>query len=219
MRILIAITLLLFTVIGHAKPSVTYCQNQLLANPTGTGYTWTLTSRVAQALKEAEKHYGKRDKSWTILGVEFTSKGQPQVWYPYSGDNEKFIIVQLTQQASCNDKEALFQLSHEVIHLLSPAGGEKTTVLEEGLATYFSIQFVRQQGYEISADYIGSPSYRAAYDAVLSLYESHEDADKLIELLRLEYSTLSQLSKQQIMQVITGIDESLAERLAAKFKQ
>ena len=217
MKLLIGIVLSVLSTMSYAESSATYCQNQLVAKPTGSGYTWTLTSRLAQALREAEKRYGERDKKWTILGVEFTAEKQPQVWYPYSGDNENFIIVQLTQHASCNDKKALFQLSHEVIHLLSPAGGNvESTVLEEGLATYFSIQYLKQQGFDISPDYISSTSYQDAYAAVETLYNTYDNADSLIEQLRLEYSTLG-LNKQQIMDVITGIDDGLAERLSAKF--
>lgn len=220
MKLLIGIVLFVCSTLSYADSQTSYCQNQLLAKPTGSGYTWTLTSRLAQALKEAEKRYGERDKKWTILGVEFTANKQPQIWYPYSGDNENFIIVQLSQNASCNDKEALFQLSHEVVHLLSPAGGNvKSTVLEEGVATYFSIQYLKKQGFDVSEDYISTAKYKDAYTAVEALYKTYGEAEanQFIEQFRLEYPTLSSISKQQIMDVIPNIDESLAERLATVF--
>ena len=214
----ITIFLLMSVTASYAESASPYCQNQLSAKPTDNGFTWTLASRMAQALREAEKHYGKRDKSWTLLGVEFTTAKQPQVWYPYSQDNEKFLIIQLTQKASCNDKEALFQLSHEVIHLLSPAGGGvKTNVFEEGLAAYFSVQFLKQQGFDVSDKYIGITAYKEAYNAVASLYELEEDADQRIEMLRLENSNLSGLSEEQIIQAFPNIDKDLVARLVAKF--
>jgi hypothetical protein len=54
----------------------------LLANKFEGGFGWTLTSRLGDTLKLAESVYGKRDESWTILGVEFSSSGPPQLWYP-----------------------------------------------------------------------------------------------------------------------------------------
>ena len=204
---------------AYAEANKSYCSNQLLAKPISHGFTWTLTSRLAQALREAEKRYGERDHHWTILGVEFTANGQPQVWYPFSNDDEKFIIVQLTQKASCDDKEALFQLSHEVIHLLSPTGGDQqASVFEEGLAAYFSIQFLNQQNFQASKDYIQTTGYKEAYEAVAMLYQQEEDVDKKIEILRLENNGLSNISKAQFMQAFPNIDEGLAEQLAGKFK-
>lgn len=45
----------------------------LVAQPRedGTGCTWTLSSRLGQMLREAEEQFGERDKSYTILGIEF----------------------------------------------------------------------------------------------------------------------------------------------------
>ncbi len=214
----LALLLLYFlTVSIHAETDKNYCSNQLLAKPITQGFTWTLTSRLAQALREAEKRYGERDRHWTILGVEFTTNNQPQVWYPFS-DDKKFIIVQLTQKASCDDKEALFQLSHEVIHLLSPTGGgQQASVFEEGLAVYFSIQFLNQLGFQITKNYIQTAGYKNAYEMVAMLYQQEEDVDKKIEILRLENNSLSNITKFQFMQMFPNIDDHLAEQLARKF--
>jgi hypothetical protein len=86
-------------------------------------------------LAEAERRFGPRDKSWTILGVDFGGSS-PNIWYPSSGD--KMVVVKLSDNASLDPNRALFQLSHEVIHLLSPSGGKMAPALEEGPATHFS---------------------------------------------------------------------------------
>ncbi len=218
-NIILVLFFCLYVTNSYADGTPAYCNNQLVARPIDNGYTWTLTSHLAQALREAELRYGERDHSWTILGVEFSAGNQPQIWYPYSDKNEKYIIVQLTKKASCDDKEALFQLSHEVIHLLSPIGGEaKSTTFEEGLAAYFSIQFLKKNGFDVTVDYFGTEGYKEAYNAVVALYDAEQDVDSKIEMLRLENPNLSQVTKEQFMQAFINIDESLAERLASPFK-
>jgi hypothetical protein len=48
-------------------------------------------------------------------------------------------IVQLSNESRDNRDQALFQLAHETVHVLSPVDVGTTTALEEGLATYFSL--------------------------------------------------------------------------------
>lgn len=206
----------------HAKTTETlnFCAEQILARPIQNGYTWTLGSRLAQALTEAEKRYGKRDMSWTLAGVEFTNEAQPKVWYPFSYDGGRFILVQLTQGTVCDEKRALFQLAHEVIHLLSPAGpGEATTVFEEGLATYFSIQYAQEQGVDISPNYISSEKYSKAYDAIAALYASDNNdlIDRQIRQLRKKKASLAMLTKTDIKAHFPQIDDALAGYLAEEF--
>lgn len=85
-------------------------------------------------LNEAEEEFGPRDYSYTPLGVEFGG-ANPRTWYP--GDRRHVAIV-LSENALKDRARAIFQLAHEVIHLLAPTGGPGATVIEEGLATLFS---------------------------------------------------------------------------------
>jgi len=101
--------------------------------PRGGGYTWTLASLLGSMLSLAENRFGKRDRTHTILGVEFVD-GIPQCWYPGNCGN---VVVQLSIQCLREPDRACFQLAHEVIHLLAPSGGRNANVLEEGLATHF----------------------------------------------------------------------------------
>src|SRR5437763_183874 len=98
------------------------------------GFTWTLPSRLGALLNEAERLYGERDRSYTILGVEF-GPGDPQIWFP---GNRRHIVIQLADNALENTALAVYQLAHETIHLLSPTGTANAPVLEEGLATAFA---------------------------------------------------------------------------------
>ncbi len=102
------------------------------------GFTFTLSSRLGQMLQKAEELYGERDKSFTILGIEF-KEGVPQIWFPGNCGN---VIIQLGLRAMQDVNQALFQLAHECVHLLNPHAGNGN-MLEEGLAVLFSVEFMR----------------------------------------------------------------------------
>ena len=114
-----------------------YFQTSLQGNDR---YAWTLTTRLGDMIAEVEKRYGPRDLSWTVLGIEFTPTG-PNLWYP--GDR-KHIAIQLCSNALQDWGLACYQLAHESVHLLSPTGQKIAPVLEEGLATVFSEDYVWQ---------------------------------------------------------------------------
>lgn len=102
------------------------------------GYTWTLVSRLGAMLSEIEGLYGRRDMSWTPIGVEFGPEC-PQLWFP---GNCKHIAIQLAPNARWDNVLACYQLAHECVHLLAPDGHSGAPVLEEGLATVFAEDFV-----------------------------------------------------------------------------
>ncbi len=186
---------------------------ELLARPLPqeNGYTWTLTSRLGDALRMAESLYGERDRSWTILGVEFSGAGPPQVWYPGSFNGRRDVIVQLTRSAASNEVQALFQLAHEVIHLLAPSGRPDTaTVFEEGLASHFSLRYVAAaKGIHLDPEtWFAHAKYRAAYRLVQSRYDAYPEADTLVRQLRA--ATGGSLS--------AGVTPDLLQRLFPKLR-
>lgn len=106
----------------------------LIAIRTETGYTYTLTTYALKYLIEAELMFGPRTSEYEYVGVELNESGPPRVWYPHN----KYIIIQVTPSTANNTTQAIFQIAHEVIHVLSPNGRATTNNLEEGLASYFS---------------------------------------------------------------------------------
>lgn len=180
-------------------------------------YTWTLASRMGHILRFVEARYGSRDRDWTLLGVEFTSADHPQVWYPTFDGIGDAIIIQLTESAAQNETQALFQLSHEVVHLLSPAGpGAKASVLEEGLATYNSLDYLAAIGKAVGPDYINEPRYKRAYLAVLRLAQRADFASG-IRKLRARHGTLSALNPIDLQRVWPGLNGVEARALTAQF--
>ncbi|WP_455917009.1 hypothetical protein [Pantoea agglomerans] len=140
--------------------------------------SWTLTTRTGEMLAELEGRYGPRDKSWTLLGVEFYEHG-PDIWYPGSNNNPhpRHIAIRLSPSAFQNYKEAMFQLSHECVHLLSPQGQARVPVMEEGLATLYSLEIIeRLCGHLPGEDYGNVPAYKHAADLVRQLLQYERQA-------------------------------------------
>lgn len=190
-------------------------ENLLIASPLASGkpgYTWTYASLLGNMLRLAQEMFGERDHSYTILGVEFTAKDHPNLWHPRNG---KDIIIQLTQPCLEQPQRACFQLSHEVIHLLSPTGRKETNVLDEGLASYFSIYYMTHV--------IGSPNWRyniASYDAAMSLVKTLFEFDPdAVKTLRAEQPTIPFIDEELIMKHYPQITQSVATSLAARFER
>ena len=215
-RLLTLGLILISTINQSAAKENDFCSDQIQAHPIKHGYTWTLTSRLGELLGMAEKEFGERDKSWTILGTEFNDQNRPRNWHPFE-PTKKNIIIQLGKVAANNKKEMLFQLSHEVFHTLSPTGGKNANYFEEGLATYFSINATKKIGIDITPDYIGVGRYRKAYNLILDLYRIHPDASRRIIAFRKLGNTISELDEQQIRVIFPGVKKSLAAQLAKKF--
>lgn len=192
-----------------------------LASPCNPGascaYTWTLASRMGHILRFVETRYGPRDPDWTLLGVEFTSRAAPQVWYPTYDGVGNSIIVQLTESAATDETQALFQLAHEVVHLLSPAGpGEKASVLEEGLATYVSLEYLDAIDRAVTPDYIASAHYSRAYRLVARLAKRPDFADG-VRALRARTGRLSDIAPIDLQRAWPGLTGKEARALAAHF--
>jgi hypothetical protein len=175
----------------------------------GSGYTWTLASRLGEMLRLAEHQFGPRDKSFTILGVEFGPDDHPRIWYPGDcGD----IVIQLTPSCATDLVQACYQLSHECIHLLAPSGNQNANNLEEGLATHFSQQYITekfQREYEIRIQ-----EYVDARNAVVQLLAI--DSTAILRLRQLVPSFLA-MSSDDILKVVPDIAPATARFLCTPF--
>lgn len=171
------------------------------------GYTLTIVSQFGRMLLAAERMYGQRNKDYTILGIELADIKQPQIWFPKNCGN---IIIQLTEDCINNMDKASFQLAHETIHCLEPNTYGRTTVLEEGLATYFSMKY-----NGISDDsIIDLEPYKLAYHNVENLLQYD---DTIILNARTLESNLSLITADMLYQLCPSIDKSLAKELTRIF--
>ncbi|MBB1287666.1 hypothetical protein H5085_02460 [Pseudoalteromonas sp. SR43-6] len=152
---------------------------------TNDGYTWTLASRLGAMLREIENLYGERDKSWTFVGVEFEKNG-PQNWFPGNCGN---IAIQLNTNALDNEILAHYQLAHEVVHLLAPDGKRGAPIIEEGLATLYSEDFIsREYG---ATGYTNMPSYIDAAKSVRDLLSFDPEAIKKLRAVQPSFKEMT----------------------------
>lgn len=182
--------------------------NTLTTTKTHNGYSWTLTSRLGHMLREAQEHYGERDLSYTILGVEFEANG-PQIWYP---GNCRHIAVQLTPDTATDMIKGCYQLAHECIHLLSPLGTSGANTLEEGLATYFAHEYLKKN-FNFSMP-TTIQSYERARNLVSELLAIDHEA---IKTLREKEPTISKITAQQIIDQYPSFSVKTAKALEANF--
>ena len=173
-------------------------------------YSRTITSELGHILCVAEEKYGTRDYTYTILGVEFNQNG-PRIWYPYP-KGCKHIIIQISMDCVNDINRAIFQVAHEVIHCLSPTGGDITNVLEEGVANLFSIEYtyVNGNGPWTSDD----SKYTEASELVKQLVLIDPN---IIKKLRLSEPKISLIDSRLILDINPKIPEELANSLTKIF--
>ncbi|EOC3062502.1 hypothetical protein ACVS9S_003239 [Cronobacter dublinensis] len=158
---------------SHAIP------DHLFAGDLGNNrFNDTVASQLGEMLSELETRYGPRDPSWTFVGVAFSYKG-PMLWYPgsFQTPHPKNVIIHLSAQSFSNYESAMFELSHECVHLLAPSGGRHAPVMEEGLAYRYSREILaRVFGHPLDKPYVEAGNYEAAGRSVEKLLQHDSEA-------------------------------------------
>jgi hypothetical protein len=180
------------------------------AEPIEGGHSWTIISKLGDIINAAETRYGKRDYSYTILGVELTCDPVPKIWYP---GNCRNIIIQITNNCLNDIDRAVFQTAHEVIHCLGPNKKSRTNVLEEGLATLFAIQYFNENSH--GNLYAEEPEYKNACYLANSFLSIDPD---IIKKLREVEPTISLITKEMIVDINPDIQQELIEKLLEPFQ-
>lgn len=173
------------------------------------GYSWTIVSRFGSILAEVEESFGKRDENYTILGIELNDCGNPQFWFPGNCGN---VIIQITDDCIKDMNQAIFQVAHEAVHCLNPIIVGNATYLEEGLATYFSLHFCRENNINISCS---NTKYQLASDLVAELLLQDNNAIKKLRGDGL--ISLSSITREMITEKYPDIDKELAKKLTTNF--
>ena len=185
--------------------------NFMTAKEIEGGFTWTLTSRLGQILRGIEPLYGPRDKDYTILGIEFSQSG-PQISYPA---NCKNIVIQLSLFSQENLLSALYELSHEAIHLLSPSGGQMASVLEEGLATFHSWNYVLKV---LDVDYRSRTSHKYR-EAALLVEKLLTQNPKFFIQVRSKQFDIGKIDVAHIKEFCPQIEDEEADLLVSSFEE
>ena len=174
--------------------------------PTRDGYRYSLTTLLGKLLADAETLFGQRDKSFTPLGIEFHGD-RPMIWYP---GNRNHVSIMLTESARSDYKQAIFQLAHEVVHLLSPSGGANAPVVEEGLAAIF--QQRANENYNLGYS-IKHPAYLKAAKAANKLLQRDP---RIVRQLREKEPAFYKWNPALLVSE-AGLDQKIADTLCRSF--
>ncbi len=188
--------------------------NIFSTTPIPNGSSWSIVSKLGYILNIAESKYGKRNQKYTILGIELTDRSYPQIWFP-SSVFPNSIIIQITDNRIGDLNGAIYQLAHETIHCLGPHPGINANVLEEGLATHFSAEYMDQHE--------GQPDWHPAetdYKYVLALKcikKALEIDSNIITKLVAKERNFVNITEDMILEVSPEFPRDLAKILTTDF--
>lgn len=168
----------------------------------------TLKEELLKIIEAAESWFGPRDRSYQLLEPRISESfyATPAI-YPF-----RKIRIFLTKEAKLAPYYATYELAHEVVHVLSPVYMLRPTLLEEGLATYFSFKYVKHI-HGVQFETTGDRHYDAAYRAVSRLMAKNEF---VIKELRARQPVISRIDVKLLVEV-AGIDLELAKFLCRDF--
>jgi hypothetical protein len=168
----------------------------------------TLAYHFGEMMTSAQSLFGPRNTSFLFLGFEFIPY-HARVRYV----TEYSAVIQLSFRAMMNPIEAYFELAHECVHLLSPNPYKPVTILEEGMASVFSLIYMR--------DIMRVPVHPVSqtyYDEAAALVSSLLEIDPYgIRKIREEEPDTRKIGKALIMKYYPTVPESVATRLARTF--
>jgi len=178
-----------------------------IVKPLIGGYTQTLVTYALYYLREAESLFGPETTDYVYGGIELIN-GPSGVSYPYSN----FVVIQLSTDTATDFDLGIYQIAHEVIHVLFADGKESTSNLEEGLAIYFSILVThRDTNSGVLANSLSSSSkYFHSYELVRKLLEIRPTA--IIELRKIQ-PVLGKITENDFLQANLNIPEDLIKEL------
>lgn len=174
-------------------------------------YERVLMKKLLKILDEAEFLYGPRDRSYQLRELRITecAYAQTYVFYPL-----RMTRIYLTSGSKAGGYCASYELAHEAIHVLSPVPwGQGPTMLEEGLATYFSLKHVNRI-YGLGLESVDEPKYEAALRAVSKLMAKNES---VIKELRVRQPVISKIDERLLVEV-AGIEPDHAKLLCTDFE-
>jgi hypothetical protein len=172
-----------------------------------------LKDELVIILDDIKNKYGDLDNCFELVAIEFKNQ-HPQLFF----ENNDITII-LGDYTFSNVYRAIWQMSHECIHLLSPEtqiSGIKPNNLEEGLATLFSRKYI-QDKYNWNFEDNDNPvqkKYNKAASYVVKLLDYDKDIIKQVRELQ---PSLSRISVDDLISINPNLDLSLCEDLCREF--
>jgi hypothetical protein len=178
-------------------------------------------------LAEAEELFGPKN-DYTFIGIGYHNHPPRMYMFdkdPFSG--EEYYKIDLYGVGAINDrKDGIFQLSHEVVHLLSPVPQDtdendvnRVNYLEEGMATYFAKCVTERE----TADYdfcnnamLKDEKYFTAYMRYQSLQEIDTEA---VKKLRTIQPIIPLIQAEDFVAAGLDVPQNLINALLEKFPE
>jgi hypothetical protein len=154
----------------------------------------------------AEQMFGRRDATWEIGQPTFTANG-PNLRHALNGQT---VWVELSQNAAGYWPTAVFELAHEVVHMLDPMK-HYTNTLEEGVAVAF--QHMVTPAFSGVPIRVTLPTYLAAESLVVGL---GMDIPLMVRTVRERYGRLSGVTTDQLRAAFPHISDESLNRLAGE---
>lgn len=172
-------------------------------------------------LKEAEDIFGPKT-DYEFAGLSFHNYGPQTILHDNTFlTGTPTFIIKLYGQAALNDrKDGIFQLSHEVVHLLSPVeqvDDSEVNYLEEGMATYFSKVVTERETGDLEFFDLAvaeESEYRKAYELYLSLVATDKNA---VKNLRMTNPIIGKIKASDFVRAGLKISDELISALLTKF--
>ncbi len=171
-------------------------------------------------VEDIERLIGPRlsDKVYEFTGIYFASS-HPQMEYRKKGFRH-LTKIRLAAGSSKDPGNALWQLAHECVHLITPFGG--STVLEEGIACWYQERWVDKIP-QVFPEWVKTrrkAGYFPSYDEAYSLVDALMTTDpEVMKRLRKSEPVISKISAELLKQEAPWLNKAVARKLAARFKR
>ena len=182
-----------------------------------------LVKEIARYMTVLEGIFGPRDQRFVFGGMETSRDGTPRTYFPNDRDKcgrqkIQIHVSYMPGQSGYDRGHTLWQIAHECVHLLDPCH-PPTNNLEEGLASWFqdcaSVAYHREETISYAGDNkCRNDNYVRARDRV-SLYVPRILC--AIELIRQQGHRLGEISSDELLTNVEGIDRATAIYLSDRF--
>jgi hypothetical protein len=172
-------------------------------------------------LAEAEEMFGPKT-DYNFIGI-FYHNFPPRMIH-HSTDflsGERYFKIELCGKTINDKKGGIFELSHEIVHLLSPVEQKEdedlANYLEEGMAVYFSKLITERETGDLEFCDVAiakDAKYLKAYELYLALIEIDKDA---VKKLRDVTSVVAYIKPEDFVSAKLDVPDQLITDLLTKF--
>ncbi len=172
-------------------------------------------------LKEAEDIFGRKTE-YNYAGLTYHNY-RPRVTLcetELQKGIKAFKVILNGKGAFQNKTDGIFQLSHEVIHLLSPTEqdeGNEVNYLEEGMACHFAEMITKRETSDndfCDKAISGFPKYQEALAIYNKLYDIDKDA---VKKLRVVCPVIANIESSHFENIKLDVPKTLIQNLLKKF--